>query len=155
MEQFGEMLGVAGSTVGQWESGSSIPTKVWFPEIKKAAEKVGIDLDSLNGHPEIYKDPYTELIQKQDSSTWVRRIRKESGLTIEDFARYIGVSTTAVWQWETDKKCRKPGRRSFDKIVEIAVMKGIDIYGTWRTETVADPTAAGGGSAVSEHSDTR
>lgn len=155
MEQFGEMIGVAGSTVGQWETGGSIPTKVWFPEIKKAAEQVGIDLDSLNGHPEIYKDPFTELIQKQDSAEWVRRIRKESGLTIEDFARYVGVSTTAVWQWETDKKCWKPGRRSFDKIVEIAVMKGIDIYDTWGTESVADRTAAGGRFAVPGHPDTR
>ena len=138
MEPFGELLGVAGNTIGEWEAGNCMPSRSCFLEIKKIAEKKGIDLSGLNGHPEIYKDPFTELVEKNDSAEWVRRIRTKSRLTVEAFARYVGVSRVTVWQWESDEKCRKPSRRSFEKIVELAEMRGVDIYDTYRTENMAD-----------------
>ena len=119
-----------------------IVTRETLPEIKKAAANKGIDLNTLNGHPEIYKDPFTELIQKQDSEEWVRRIRKQCGLTVDAFARYIGVSRSTVNSWETHQNCRKPSRGSFNRIVEMAKMRGVDIYDPWRTETLADPAAS-------------
>ena len=142
MEQFAEMLGTSGNTISEWEAGNCVPMRNWFPEIKKAAEQKGIDLNVINGHPEIYKDPFTELIQKQDSEEWVRRIRKKCGLTIEAFARYVGVSRSTVWHWESHQKYGKPSRESFNKIVEVAKMRGVDIYDPWRAETMADPTAS-------------
>ena len=141
MEQFGEMIGTSGNTVSEWESGHNIPMRNWFSEIKRAAENIGIDLNAINGHPEIYRDPFTELIQKQDSTAWVRRIRKQCGLSVEAFARYLDVSRNAVWQWESDQIFRKPSRESFSKIVETAKMRGVDIYDPWRTETLADTEA--------------
>ncbi len=141
MEQFGEMIGTSGNTVSEWESGHNIPMRNWFSEIKRAAQNIGIDLNAINGHPEIYRDPFTELIQKQDSTAWVRRIRKQCGLSVEAFARYLDVSRNAVWQWESDQIFRKPSRESFSKIVEIAKMRGVDIYDPWRTETLADTEA--------------
>ena len=82
-----------------------------------------------------------ELIQKQDSEEWVRRIRKQCGLTVDAFARYIGVSRSTVNSWETHQNCRKPSRESFNRIVEMAKMRGVDIYDPWRTETLADTEA--------------
>ena len=84
----------------------------------------------------------SELIQKQDSTAWVRRIRKQCGLSVEAFAGYLGVSRNTVWQWESDQVFRKPSRESFSKIVEIAKMRGVDIYDPWRTETLANPAAS-------------
>ena len=142
MEQFAEMIGTSGNTISEWEAGNCVPMRYWFPEIKKAAANKGIDLNALNGHPEIYKDPFTELIQKQDSEEWVRRIRKQCGLTVDAFARYIGVSRSTVNSWETHQNCRKPSRESFNRIVEMAKMRGVDIYDPWRTETLANPAAS-------------
>ena len=142
MEQFAEMIGTSGNTISEWEAGNCVPMRYWFPEIKKAAANKGIDLNALNGHPEIYKDPFTELIQKQDSEEWVRRIRKQCGLTVDAFARYIGVSRSTVNSWETHQNCRKPSRESFNRIVEMAKMRGVDIYDPWRAETMADQTAS-------------
>jgi DNA-binding transcriptional regulator YiaG len=142
MEQFAEMIGTSGNTISEWEAGNCVPMRYWFPEIKKAAANKGIDLNALNGHPEIYKDPFTELIQKQDSEEWVRRIRKQCGLTVDAFARYIGVSRSTVNSWETHQNCRKPSRESFNRIVEMAKMRGVDIYDPWRTETLVDSAAS-------------
>ena len=116
-----------------------MPKRYWFSEIKKVAANKGIDLNALNGHPETYRDPFTELIQRQDSAGWVKRIRKQCGLTIDAFARYVGVSRSTVSHWETRQNTRKPSRESFNRIVEMAKMRGVDIYDPWRTETLVDP----------------
>ena len=143
MVEFGKMMSLdnAASIISEWESCNAKPTRKNFYKLRDLALSVGIDLNAINGHPEIYRDPFTELIQKQDSAAWVRRIRKQYGLSVEAFARYLDVSRNAVWQWESDQIFRKPSRESFSKIVEIAKMRGVDIYDPWRTETLADTEA--------------
>ncbi len=143
MEQFAELIGTSGNTISEWEAGNCVPMRSWFPEIKKAAENKGIDLNELNDNPDIYRDPFIELIQNRDCSKWIRQIRKDCGLSVEAFARYLGVSKSAIWEWENEKTIRKPSRESFNKIIETAKMRGVEIYDPYRTETLADPKTPG------------
>ena len=46
------------------------------------------------------------------------------------FGQLVGVTSTAVSQWENKEKLRRPRREAFERIVRIAEERGIDIYDT-------------------------
>ena len=46
------------------------------------------------------------------------------------FGQLVGVTCTAVCQWENKEKFRRPRREAFENIVRIAEERGIDIYDT-------------------------
>ena len=128
-EQFGELLGCSGNTISEWEADHCILGQKYFDRLEMLAVEHGIDLQALNDDSSIYYDEYSEFCSS-DCSGKVRRIREACGASVAELARFVCVSSTAVCQWENEKKNRCPSRRSFEKIKEFAALRGVDINDT-------------------------
>ena len=63
---------------------------------------------------------------------YIRKKRKEAGLTYKEFAQRCGVTIQAVWYWEKDMK-----RPTYGKLWAIANALACDIYEliTYKIET--------------------
>lgn len=125
--EFAEKVGCAGNTISEWEYGNNLPTKPFYLAIRRIASEAGIDLDLLNDDPDEYRDRYEEFIQDGYEDR-IRHIRHACGLSLRKFGQLVGVTCTAVCQWEDKEKYRRPCREAFERIIRIAEERGIDIY---------------------------
>ena len=55
----------------------------------------------------------------------LRRLRKERGLSLTDFAEQVGVSRPTVWSWETGKT--KPRRQKLQAVAETLNLLGDEL----------------------------
>ena len=126
-EEMGKQMGCSGNAISEWEWGNCIPQIDSFQLIKSFANRNGIDLEYLNTHPEAYQDPYNEFKKVENTAQRLRDFRKRCGLSMSELGKIIGVSSTRICQWENPQKSQRPGRKTFDRIMELATERGVEI----------------------------
>ena len=115
MKELGEAIGVTESAIGQYENGRRKPD---YDKLRLIAKVLNCSIDDL-------------IVGETDRASFalaLRRLRKERGLSVQQFAasfsNYIGatVTTTSVMRWESgETKLSESGMRSVAEYFGVAL----------------------------------
>ena len=81
----------------------------------------------LEIEPEVLLDEYT-LFCKPGYGDRIRRIRNALGLSQTAFANILGTCRSTISVWEIEYNNHHPSRNIYDKLMELAENKGVNIY---------------------------
>lgn len=109
--QFGDLLGTRQQTIGKWEKGKSLPN---IETLKK--------IEELNGLPVTEISDYLKVGEK------IKHIRREKGMTLEQFGKLFNSHKNVVSDWENGKHF--PNANKLKKIANSAGMSVIELLNT-------------------------
>lgn len=109
--QFGDLLGARQQTIGKWEKGQSILN---METLKK--------IEELNGLPVTEISDYLRVGEK------IKHIRREKGMTLEQFGNLFNSHKNAVSSWENGKHLISSNK--LKKIANSAGMSVIELLAT-------------------------
>lgn len=109
--QFGDLLGARQQSIIKWEKGKSIPN---IETLKK--------IEELNGSPVTEISNYLKVGEK------IKHIRRERGMTLEQFGNLFNSHKNVVSLWENGKHF--PTANKLKKIANSAGMSVIELLNT-------------------------
>ena len=116
LEKFAEPLGVTKQAVGRWEKGERQPS---LALLSKIAESYKISTDYLLGlldRREQMQQGEGQMFSPELLSERIKLLRKQQGLTLEQFGVEIGVTKQTTSRWETG--LRQPSLEMLARIAE-------------------------------------
>ena len=116
LEKFAEPLGVTKQAVGRWEKGERQPS---LALLSKIAESYEISTDYLLGLSDRREQSQQGEGQEYSPKLLSERmkfLRKQKGLTLEQFGVEIGVTKQTTSRWETG--LRQPSLEMLAKVAE-------------------------------------
>ena len=109
MKELGEKVGVAESTISQYETGRRDPD---FETLLKLAEQFDVSVDYLI-RGKIYNGEIAEKMDESIRERFARNltsIAKLKGITQAEIVKQTGCSSSTVSEWFTGKKFPRPNR---------------------------------------------
>lgn len=118
-EQLGEMAGQSKGYVINLEKGFN---PIFYEDAVVLGRILNID-------PEYFLDEYTRFC-RIGYGTRIKKIRAAHGLSQAAFAGLLSVTRSTVSIWEIENKNHHPNRAMYEKLKELARVKGVEINDT-------------------------